>query len=396
MCINLVDKNIESDKNVIDVLIESKKDFIEILKYAMYNEEIADELENIEMYIIHSDVSEDTKIIAKPIFFDKNNKEDVENSLVSKIGIRDVSKKYGTDILRLWGVLSARENNIVLDEQKIIKANHLYKLLRKTIKYLLSNLQEFSPKTDYIEIEKRNDIDKYIYKKLYEMVETVKKEYENCNFDSACSEIIKFCGKILCRDYFSSIKYTIYVLDKKDKRRLSVISNMFDIFMELVTYLEPIIPFTLEEAWQYSWHSSKEEDKNVLMHRDDISLSNLEDNSFYNKWEKIFKFVKDTNKLIRKEICKKNFKSSLEMKLVLNVLNDKIEFLEQNKEDIKNALNVSDIVINEVNDKSLRSIKIEKADGEACARCRNYAMDVGRDVRYLHLCLNCVKILEKE
>ena len=398
MCVDVVDTKIENtdNKTIIDVLVESRKDFIEILKYAMYNKEIKEQLENVEMYIIHSDVREDTKIIAKPIFFDKTNKEDIENSLVSEIGIKDVSKKYGTDILRLWGVLSARENNIILNEQKIVKANYRYKLLRKTIKYLLSNLQDFNPEKDYIEVEKRNDIDKYIYKKLYEIFENVKEEYEKCNFDNACKKILEFCKKDLCRDYFSSLKYTLYLLDKNDENRLKTLSNFFDIFMQLVTYLEPIIPFTLEEAWKYAWHSSKEEEKNILMHRENISLNKLEDESYFEKWDKIFKFVRNTNKLIRKEIFIKKYKNSLEMKLILNVLSDKVEFLNENKETLKRTLNVSNIEINEVKNEKEKSVKIEKADGEMCVRCKNYTMDIGRDIRYLHLCLDCVKILEKE
>lgn len=398
MCVDIIDTNVENsdNKEVIDVLIESRKDFIEILKFAMYNKEIKEQLENIEMYIIHSDVSEDTKILAKPIFFDKTNKEDMENSLISEIGIRDVSKKYGTDILRLWGVLSARENNIILNEQKIVKSNYRYKLLRKTIKYLLSNLQEFNPDKDYIEVEKRNDIDKYVYKKLYEMSECVKEEYEKCNFDKACKKILEFCKNDLCRDYFSALKYTLYVLDRNDLNRLKTLSNFFDIFMQLVTYLEPIIPFTLEESWKYAWHTSKEEEKNILMHRESISLNKLEDKTYFEKWNKIFIFVRNINKLIRKEVCTKKFKNSLEMKLILNVLTEEIEFLNENKEILKRTLNISDIEINEVKNEKEKSIKIEKADGEMCLRCKNYTMDVGRDIRYLHLCLDCVKILEKE
>ena len=399
MCIPLIDEKCyenNTNKQFVDILIESKKDFIERLKLLAYDRESIDVLDKIEKYIIHSDVSEKTKIIAKPIFFDKTNKEDMANAITTEIGIRDVSKKYGTDILRLWGVLSARKNNIILNEQEIVKANEIYKMLRKTIRYMLANLQDFNPNQDYIKIEERSDLDKYVYKKLYDFSYDIKNKYEICAFDKACKMIIDFCRITLSKDYFPTLKYRLYILDKNSKERLMVLSTMFDVFMQLVTYLEPIIPFTLEEAWQYAWHSSKDEEKNILMHRESISLSKLENIEFESKWDKIFKFVRSTNKIITKAIENKKIKNSLEGTLVLNVLQEKVAFLEENKNEIKQALNISDIEINVVENKEDRKVEIVKANGEKCARCRNYTMDIGRDIRYVHLCLNCVKILEGE
>lgn len=395
LCIEIL-ADVETDKKKIDVLIQSRNDFVDRLKILIYDEDGIKKLESIEKYILHSDVLEDTKIIAKPIFFDKNNKDDITNAIETEIGISDVSKKYGTDILRLWGVLAARNKNIILNEQSIIKSNKIYKNLRRAIKFLLSNLQDFNPNTDYIDIEERTDLDKYIYIKLYNMSELVKSEYEKCNFDIACKTLCEFVKQDLCIDYFNSLKYRLYILDKKDKVRLMTLSTLFDIFMQLVMYLEPIIPFTLEEAWQYAWHSSKEEEKNILMHREAISLSKLKQEDFSKKWEKIFKFARSTNKLINNAIKRKEVKSSQEILLVLNVLEEKVKFLEENKEDLEKTLNVSKIQINVIDEKSKRSILIKKALGEKCARCRNITTDVGRDVRYVYICQNCVKILENE
>lgn len=385
-----------SGKKCIDVLIESKNDFVYRLKLLMFDDDGALKINSIEKFIIHSDVKEDTKIIGKPILFDKKNKQEMQNLLTTQIGIRDVSKKYGTDILRLWGVLTAGKKTITLNEQSIIKANNLYRILRKTIRYLLGNLQEFNPNTSYIPVEKREDLDKYAYKKLYDISLLVKEEYEQCNFNIACEKIIDFCKNTLCRDYFNAVKYRLYILKKEDKSRMMVLSTMFDIFMQLVIYLEPIIPFTLEEAWQYAWHSTKDEEKNILMHRESISLSKIENGDFEVKWEKIFKFTLSAKKKIRDAISKKIIKNSLEAALILNVLEEKREFLEENKENIKDALNISEVKINVVDDKSKRKVEVVKKDGEMCARCRHYTLDVGRDVRYVYLCENCVKILENE
>lgn len=395
LCIDILER-INTTKQKIDVLIQSRNDFVDRLKILMYDENGIEELNNIEKYILHSDVLEDTKIIAKPIFFDKNSKEDIANAIKTEIGILDVSKKYGTDILRLWGVLSARNKNIILNEQSIIKSNKIYKNLRRAIKFLLSNLQDFNPSIDYIEIENRTDLDKYMYIKLYDISSYVREEYEKCNFDVACKTLCSFVKEDLCIDYFNSIKYRLYILDKKDKIHLMTLSTLFDIFMQLVMYLEPIIPFTLEEAWQYAWHSSKEEEKNILMHRESITLSKLEKDDFSKKWNKIFKFARSTNKLINNAIAKKEVNNSQEVLLVLNVLEEKKAFLEENIENLEKTLNVSKVEVNVVDDSSKRGIVIKKAVGQKCARCRNITPDVGRDVRYVHICQNCVKILEHE
>ena len=50
----------------------------------------------------------------------------------------------------------------------------------------------------------------------------------------------------------------------------------------------------------------------------------------------------------------------------------------------------------EIEESSKEGIKVEKADGVECARCKNYAVDIGKNLKYRYLCPKCADIMEEE
>ena len=48
-----------------------------------------------------------------------------------------------------------------------------------------------------------------------------------------------------------------------------------------------------------------------------------------------------------------------------------------------------------VEESDKEGIKVEKADGVECARCKNYAVDIGKNLKYRYLCPKCAEIMEQ-
>lgn len=304
---------------------------------------------------------------------------------------KTVMSTYGTDILRLWATSKAQDDNIKLNKQFMINTNKTYKNIRRTLRYLLSNLTDFNPTKNYIEVELRHDLDRYYYKKLYDLENILKKSYENLEYKSVYDNLVKFCNELISK-YFDCIKYRLYVLNKDSAERKSVQSTMYDILMKLVLYFEPIIPFTLEEVWPYIWHTNEVEAKNILMYRDNINLKDIDISKEAEKWEKIFKIKDETKKKILTSKSNNVIKNSLEAKVTITTDKDLADFIEKYYDDILQALNVSRIFINISENK--KSIEVGKKEGIPCSRCKHLSIYIGKDLKYLHLCPNCVKILE--
>ena len=110
----------------------------------------------------------------------------------------------------------------------------------------------------------------------------------NLEFDKVCKDLTMFGEEILCKKYFDSIKYKLYILNANDIKRRAVQSNLYDIILTLCGLWLPIIPFTLEEIWQYIYHRTAEEEKNIfnnVTHLKDISV---ECNDIIMKWKRIY------------------------------------------------------------------------------------------------------------
>lgn len=306
---------------------------------------------------------------------------------------KTVMSTYGTDILRLWATSKAQDSNVKLNKQFMINTNKTYKNIRRTLRYLLSNLTDFNPTRNYIEIEKRLDLDRYYYKKLYDLDSILKKAYDNIEYKVVYDNLVKFCNELIFR-YFDSLKYRLYILNTNSIERRSAQSTMYDILMKLVLYFEPIIPFTLEEVCPYIWHVDERESKNILMYRDSIKLKDIDALDEINKWDKIFKIKEEVRKKIPIAKNQGIIKDRLEAKVTITTDKETADFIEKYYDDILQSLNVSRIFINISETK--KNIEVGKKEGIPCARCKHLSIYIGKDLKYLHLCPSCAKILENK
>lgn len=366
-------KQTEEEKLTPKITIESKQTFFEKLLAISFSNNIKEEIDIINTAMIHSSI-ENVK---------KDKKEfDFKNAI----------EKYGTDILRLWAMSNSNKNVLRLNEQSIINTKFDYMAIRRTFKFLLSNLSDFNPLKDNISLVDRNDLDKVVYKNLGVLTKKLDENYKKIEFHEVYNTLVSYCKQDLCRDYFNTSKYNLYVLNKEDKKRRSVQSTFYDILMTLVVYLGPIIPFTLEEIWPFIWHKNNIEAENLLMYK--YNKVKLEDEvkEECEKWKTIYYIRDRVRKNINNAKQKQVIKNDIEAKVIINTKEKQKEFIDKNHEELKNSLNVSLI---EVNIKEKPSIRIEKAPGTQCVRCKEYSVDIGMDFKYRYLCPKCSKILHE-
>lgn len=367
----LVDENEKKDDECVKISIESKDTFYEKLLAISFSNNIESELNLIDKIMVHSKLSK--------IKDEKNN-------------VKNIINKYGLDIFRLWTISNMKKNNIDLNEQSIINVEVNYLAIRRTIKFLLANLSGFNPPKHKVELAKRNSLDKVMYKNLQEFLTLLNLNYEKLEFDKVYENLIKFCKKDLCKDYFEASKYNLYMLDSNDIRRRSVQSTMFDILMSLNVFIEPLIPFTVEEVWPFIWHKDSVEASNVMLY--ELKQEKIEDEyeEETKKWKTIFymrdRIEKNLNKAKKSNIIKNN----IEAKVIINTKEKQKEFIDNNYNEI---LKTSGVSLIEVNIDNKASIVVEKAPGTRCARCKEYNVSIGRDLKYRYLCPDCAKTLHE-
>ena len=388
------DREGQQDNNI---LIEPKNKIYDKLKALSFSLDIDEQIEQITKVLIHgiSDKQENA-LRLNSLYNKKDSKAEATNEEQQgpkQFTLNDVLNNYGTDILRLWISHKYKNSRIGIKESEIKYEKTIYNYLRMTVKFLLSNLQDFNPNQDYIDINDRTDLDKYIYIKLSEYSRNIEEYYENLKISKVYDEIVKFSINTLCRSYFDSLKYRLYILKKNNKIRLSTLSTFYDILMLQIKYLEPIVPFFIEEAWPYVWVKDKGIEKNVLLLRDKFDGFKYAYKEEYEKWNRIYNFKAKVKKVLGHAQKNKIIGNTLQAKLIIHTNPSAKKFIEDNFEDILRSINVSQM---EIEESSKEGIKVEKADGVECARCKNYAVDIGKNLKYRYLCPKCADIMEEE
>ncbi len=386
---NIINKK---DINDINLLIENKSDFLKQIRYLSFSEnEDITKMENIDKIMLHETVSDKVKKYDENVENNKDNINNKKNNNEDVITPNQIVDNYGTDILRSWIAIHCNDKYINLRKSSLLNANKMYLRIRKTFKYITSNLYDFNPKRDMIPTNECNDLDIYMYTRLREIIKKVEENYRNINISDVFRTIFDFCENDLCKNYFEAIKFRLYILKYNDRLRRSTQSMMYKILITLVRYLTPIMPITLEYIWSFIWHKNAQEENNIMLFRGRVNIVDDEFKRIVSKWTNIFKIKTSIKKYINLAISKKQISNSLEAKIVIKQKNEKtIKFFEENKEDMLRTLNVSQI---ETQLSKVNSIIVTKADGLKCQRCGNYSKYLGQDIRYRNLCPICSDVM---
>ena len=96
----------------------------------------------------------------------------------------DILKNYGADILRAWVASSDYAEDLRIDKTILSQHAESYRKIRNTFRFILGNINDrFEPKSlKSIEIKKFNELEQYIFHKLFVLDRSVKENLKNYNF----------------------------------------------------------------------------------------------------------------------------------------------------------------------------------------------------------------------
>jgi isoleucyl-tRNA synthetase len=160
-------------------------------------------------------------------------------------------KDFGADVCRWWVCSLAYENDIKVDPSFFSNAGEEYRKVRNTIRFLLSNLNDFDPQTSRVELTAADNtsIDAAAMDELNKLLRTVRDGYEQFAFRKVHGAIYKFCNETMSAWYMDATKDRLYCDEADSPRRRRTQTVMFDIAHALVRLIAPIMPHTADEAW---------------------------------------------------------------------------------------------------------------------------------------------------
>ncbi len=306
---------------------------------------------------------------------------------------QEVIKKYGADILRLWVALSDYADDVRISDKILEGPVESYRKIRNTLRYLLGNTFDFNPKDDAIALQQLPPLEKYILNRLGILREEVLSHYEAFEFRAAARKIVDFCAFDLSAFYCDIVKDRLYTYAASHPQRLEAQTVLAECLNVLLPLTAPILPFTMEEAWQEGPKRWGGIDSVLLatLSQEPASLKIREgkDGSFIEEAREIREVVQ---KKLEEARTAKLIGSSLEAKVVL-----KGKFPASMGDSVKDFNWAEFFIVSQVElaHSSVEvSIQILHADGEKCPRCWRYTTDIGS--KHPELCSRCAPCSQSE
>lgn len=323
----------------------------------------------------------------------------MSKSLGNTILPKDITEKYGADILRLWVSSVDYREDVRISENILQQMSDAYRRIRNTARFLMGNLNNFDYANDKVDYKDMFEIDKWAMHKLEELKEKTTEYYDKYEFYSLFQEITYFCSMEMSSFYLDIVKDRLYCEETTSIERRSAQTVLTEVLKVLVRIISPVLSFTADEIWERIPEALKEEESVHLSKWIEANPEYLNE-ELAKKWDKIARLRREVNKKLEAERQTGLIGHSLDARVLLNIANDEYSFIKDYTEnEVSDLFIVSQVKF--VNDNLAESeiegisISVEKASGEKCERCWKYDEEVGHDHNHSDVCPRCASVLEK-
>ena len=172
----------------------------------------------------------------------------MSKSLGNVISPMDLMKTHGADILRLWVVSGDYTEDIRIGTEILNGQADAYRRLRNTLRYLLANLDGFSP-AEAVPHAQMPELERFVLHRLAELDRIVREGNQAFDFPAIYGAVHHFCAVDLSAFYFDIRKDALYC-DHPGSPRRRAARTVLDILLDtLCAWLAPVLVFTADEAW---------------------------------------------------------------------------------------------------------------------------------------------------
>jgi isoleucyl-tRNA synthetase len=321
----------------------------------------------------------------------------MSKSLGNVVAPQDVMAQSGADILRLWVVASAYEQDLSIGPNIIKQMSDLYRRLRNTLRYLLGNLSGFTD-AERMDAADMPELERFILHRVCELDRLVRGACESYDFHGLFNELHNFCAVELSAFYFDIRKDVLYCDAPSSDRRRACRTVLDILYDSLVKWLAPFLCFTTEEAWL-----ARHPDTDGSVHLEQFPNvpAHWRDDGLASKWAKVRDLRRVVTGALELERAAKKIGASLQAHPRVWATP---EFLGAIK-----GLPMDDICITSaitfqegappagayaLPDVAGVGVVIELAGGEKCLRCWKVLPDVGTH-RHPGVCERCDSAVEK-
>ena len=317
---------------------------------------------------------------------------------------QDVIKQHGAEILRLWVAAQDYQEDLRISSQILTQLVEAYRKIRNTCRYLLSNVYDFDPHNPahQVEVSQLPELDRWALLRFNNLIRRVRTGYETFDFRQIVHELDYFCSVDMSATYLDILKDRLYTFRPDSPLRRGSQMVLFRIVTGLAQLMAPILSFTAEDVWDAvpGREPSPEDSVHLSTFPEPVALP--DEAELDANWKQLLAIRTVVLSALEEQRREKVIGSSLEARVVLNVVPSLRRFLEAYECELPMLFIVSQVVVHPtetssgeqrlVSDDALgMSVNVVKAEGEKCERCWNYRDTVGSAPEHPTLCDRCLE-----
>ncbi|MDD5758077.1 MAG: isoleucine--tRNA ligase [Desulfobulbaceae bacterium] len=325
----------------------------------------------------------------------------MSKSVGNVVAPEKIIKQNGAEILRLWVAAEDYRDDIKISDKILSHISDAYRKIRNTIRYLLSNLNDFDPATDRVDYKALCEIDQWALSQLEGLRAKIINAYDTFEFHIIFQSLQNFCAVTMSAFYLDIQKDRLYTAAPKSLERRAAQTVFYDLVEGILRLMAPVLSFTAAEAWEHLPADTKRE-TDVAIAAFPAAHPEHRQPELDKKWERLISIRRELTRALELARTAKIIGHSLEAQVTLAVTGELADFLHNNWTTMKNISIVSELLLADsltgdvfISDLPGLSVSVTAAPGEKCERCWTRSITVGNDTKHPTACGRCVDVLKE-
>jgi len=175
----------------------------------------------------------------------------MSKSIGNVMSPQKVCNTLGADIIRLWVASSDFSAEMAVSDEILNRTADAYRRIRNTARFLLSNLNGYTPADNLVAIDDMLALDQWVLGRAGELQTEIEAAYHSYNFHAVYQKITHFCSQDLGGFYLDIIKDRQYTCGADSLARRSAQTAMYHLIETMTRWIAPILSYTADELWEH-------------------------------------------------------------------------------------------------------------------------------------------------
>ncbi len=324
----------------------------------------------------------------------------MSKSLGNVVPPQKVMNELGADVLRLWVAATDFSAEMSVSDEILKRTADSYRRIRNTARFLLANLDGFSPAEHVLPVSAMLSLDQWAVNRAAALQQELIAAYDSYQFHLIYQKLHNFCIVDMGGFYLDIIKDRQYTTQADSVARRSVQTALYHIAEAFTRWIAPILSYTADELWEALPCVAHREQAVFMAQWYKLPVIDAELGEDY--WAVVASVKAAVNKVIEAKrqqgLIGKSLTASItlfcqgDLYRQLAVLGDELRFVL-----ISSAATLSDgapaAAAVETDIEGL-SVLVETSTDPKCVRCWHQRPEVGSIALHPQLCARCVSNID--